>query len=121
MFRMSNLKRTKSGAFKARKALPADIKADYQVLYGPGWEAIFSRPAGTPVRQAKEDHLKWLAEVEQRISALKAGKAGKGRDLTQREAVALAGEWYREYVAQHEDNPGNPDNWDAALDDLTTI
>lgn len=45
--RVSNLKRAK--AFEARKALPTDVKAEYQALYGPAWEAIFSAPPNTPV------------------------------------------------------------------------
>lgn len=71
---------------RAFKYLPADVRAEFQALYGQGWEAIFSEPASTPVQQAKALHAKWLAEVEQRISALRVAKAGKGRELTQRQA-----------------------------------
>jgi hypothetical protein len=48
MFRLSNLERIKSGAFKARKAIPAAVRAAYQRLYGRGWEVIFTLPAAHP-------------------------------------------------------------------------
>jgi hypothetical protein len=53
----------------------------------PGWEAIFSQPAGTP----KALHAKWPSEVELRISALRAAKGGKGRDLTTKPTRWLVG------------------------------
>jgi hypothetical protein len=48
MFRLSNLEHIKSGAFKARKAIPAAVRAAYQRLYGRGWEVIFTLPAAHP-------------------------------------------------------------------------
>jgi hypothetical protein len=35
--------------------------------------------------------------------------------LSQRQIVALAGEFYREMVAVHRDNPGTPADWEAAM------
>jgi integrase len=35
--------------------------------------------------------------------------------LSQRQIVALAGEFYREMVAAHRDNPGDPADWEAAM------
>jgi hypothetical protein len=70
MFRLSNLNRIKSGAFKARKAIPAAVRAAYQRLYGQGWEVIFTLPAGTSPSVAKTQHAEWLALVERRIAAL---------------------------------------------------
>jgi integrase len=35
--------------------------------------------------------------------------------LSQRQIVALAGEFYREMVAAHSDNPGAPADWEAAI------
>jgi hypothetical protein len=74
MFRVSSLQRTETGAFKARKAIPADVRDDYQVLYGQRWEAIFTAPASTPAQRVKALHAAWLAEVERRIAALRAGR-----------------------------------------------
>jgi len=41
----------------------------------------------------------------------RASKDGKGVDLTQRQAYALAGEWYRQFTSQHLDNPGSAKRW----------
>jgi hypothetical protein len=71
MFRLSNLKRIKSGAYKARKAIPAAVRDAYQNLYGQGREVIFTLPAGTPPNVAKTQHAEWLALVERRIETLR--------------------------------------------------
>jgi integrase len=121
-FRVSSLKRTKSGAFKARKAIPASIRIEYQHLYGgpearsgKAWEAIFSAPADTPVHRAKALHAEWLALVERRIGAIRGARVNNGAalDLSQRGADALAGEWYRWFLAQHVDNPGSASRWSS--------
>jgi hypothetical protein len=104
-FRMSSLTRTKSGAYRARIGIPADVRDDYQALYGKRWEELFHRPASLPLPKAKADHAEWIAEIESRISALRAKQRGDGHDLTQREARALA---------QHEESPGQPRNWEGA-------
>jgi len=87
---MTTLKWT-NGAAKARKRLPEDIRSEYQALYGQVSEVKFHRPAGTPPEKVKPNLLAWLAEVEGRIATIRASKGGKGADLTQRQAHALAG------------------------------
>jgi integrase len=123
IFRLSSLRREKSGAFKARKGIPADIRAEYQVLYGRqgarskvAWEAIFYAPAGTPPQKAKTAHAEWLALVESRVAILRQQKLGHGVDLSQRRAAALAGEWYTWFVSQHEENPGERSRWAELYD-----
>jgi hypothetical protein len=54
--------------------------------------------------------LSGLALVEGRIDTLRAAGSNKA-DLTQRQAHALAAEWYRWFTAQHLDNPGHPERW----------
>jgi integrase len=123
IFRLSSLRREKSGAFKARKGIPADVRAQYQALYGRpqarskvAWEAIFYAPAGTPPQKAKTAHAEWLALVESRVAILRQQKLGAGVDLSQRQAAALAGEWYRWFVSQHEENPGECSHWAEQYD-----
>src|SRR5262245_44061943 len=118
-FRMSSLTRTKSGAYRARIGIPRDVRDDYQALYGKRWEELFHAPADTPLSQAKVQHSDWEGQLVGRIAALRAKQRGEGRDLTQREACALAGEWYRWYVGQHEENPGEPDGWMYGQWDVT--
>jgi integrase len=123
MFRLSNLKRIKSGAFKARKAIPAAVRAAYQRLYGQGWEAVFSLPAGTSPSVAKTQYTEWLALVERRIAALQSNgtNAPTQPALTMQQADAIAGEWYRQYVAAREAEPGDAIGWEDALSDAEDI
>jgi hypothetical protein len=110
-FRVSSLQRARSGAFRARKRLPDDVRVQYQALYGPAWEVKLTIPATTTPERAKALHIAWLAEVEGRIATLRASKGCNGQDLSQLEADALAGDWYRAFTAQRRDNPGNPRDW----------
>jgi hypothetical protein len=117
-FRMSSLTRKKSGAYKGRIGIPKDVRDDYQALYGKRWEEKFHRPASLPLSKAKVDHSEWEAEIESRIAALRAKQRGEGHDVTQREARALAGEWYKWFVGQHEENPGEPSRWNDQFEGL---
>jgi hypothetical protein len=123
MFRLSNLKRIKSGAYKARKAIPAAVRAAYQRLYGQGWEVIFSLPAGTSPSVAKTRHAEWLALVEHRIATLQTNGTNAPTPLafTQQQADALAGSWYRQFVAAREAEPGDAVGWEDALSDAEDV
>jgi integrase len=118
-FRMAGLERTKSGAYKARKGIPKDIRGEYQTLYGKGWEELFNLPPGQSAQRAKVLFSEWQAEIDSRIAALRAKQRGEGRDLTQREAHALAGEWYRWFVGLYEENPGETRHWARLAERLT--
>jgi hypothetical protein len=106
----------KSGAFKDRIRLPEDVRREYQALYGPAWEEKFRSAAGTPPDKARAEHAAWAAKVKGRISRLRDNKSGKGVDLTQRQADALAGDWYRWFVEKHQDNPGQARQWAELYD-----
>jgi hypothetical protein len=84
----------KSGAFKDR-IRPEDVRLEYQALYGPAWEEKFHKAAATPPDKARAEHAAWAGKVKGRLAALRDSKGGKGVDLTQRQADALAGDWYR--------------------------
>ena len=121
---MASLTRGRSGAFKARKRIPEDVRADYQAMFGPGWEEKLTLPASTPEAEAKARYVAWLAPIQGRIAALRAAKSSKApAALNQREADSLAGDWYRWFVDQHLDSPGQPGYWATLrallLDDLT--
>jgi hypothetical protein len=102
-FRVARMARVKSGAFKARKAIPADVWDAYAALYGVRREALFRAAPGCTPQRAKAEHMAWLEELEMRIETLRAKQRGEGHDLTQRQAHALAGEWYRWFIGQYED------------------
>jgi integrase len=114
-FAMPKLKRLKSGAFSARKVIPKDVRDEYCALFGGGWEERFYAKAGTSIGDAKREMNEWLAEIERRIAAIRDEAAGRGRSLTRREALALAGEWYQWFIARYEDNPGDPEGWEELL------
>lgn len=40
------------------------------------------------------------------------------RAISEKEATALSGEFYRAFVARHEDNPGSPSTWEKAIAEI---
>ncbi len=58
----------------------------------------------------------WLAEVENRIKAIRARVNGEAENLTPRDAHALAGEWYQWFLAPYENAPGKAETWARAFD-----
>lgn len=62
---------------------------------------------------------KWevLKERWRRQLGLSAG-ADNAIRLTQKECVALVGKWYRQELAEYEEDPGEPAAWDASADAL---
>jgi hypothetical protein len=109
--RMVGLVRSKGGEWFARKGIPADIRDEYERLYGLRWEAQLRLPGDTAKHEAKKQLAEWTAEIETRIAALRAQRNGEGQPLTKLNAVALAGRWYTWFVEQREDDPGLPKRW----------
>ncbi len=110
-FVMAALTRAKSGAYTARKAILKDVQEEYARLYGQRWEVKLTLAASLRPQEAKARYGEWLEEVERRIDAIRAQQRGDRQSLSQKQAMALAGEWYRDFVGRHEDNPGSPDRW----------
>jgi hypothetical protein len=61
---MALLKKTSSGRWKARKAIPADVREEYETLYNKRLEEIFHAPATDPKPRAEMRHREWLLDVE---------------------------------------------------------
>ncbi|WP_421927154.1 DUF6538 domain-containing protein [Neoaquamicrobium sediminum] len=59
----------------------------------------------------KAEHARVAAEVEAQWIELRKGV----RSVSQKEASRMAGEIYRELVATHEENPGEPEDWKTKL------
>ena len=118
LFRMITPHISKSRSIVVRKGIPKDVRAEYERLYGQKWEAKLTLPAGTKPQEVKVRTGEFMAEVETRIEAIRAAKRGDGQSLTQRQALALAGEWYVWYVARHEENPGPVEHWRSMWDAL---
>jgi hypothetical protein len=98
---MATLTQDSKGNYRARKRLPGDVREEYGRLYGPRFEAKFFAPASTKPQEAKRLFAEWLAEVEGRITNIRAQRNGDGISLTPRQARALAGEWYEWFLARH--------------------
>jgi len=111
LFRMVTPRISKSRSVTVRKGIPEDVRAEYQRRHGQKWEAKLTLPAGMKPQEVKVRSSEFLAEVETRIATIRAAKKGEGQSLTQRQAFALAGEWYLWYVSQHEENPGTVERW----------
>jgi integrase len=111
--------RVKSGAFKGRKGIPADVRDEYAALHSKRWEELFRAPPDCTPQRAKVLRAEWEAEIENRIATIRAKQRGEGRDLTQREAHELAGEWYRWFVSRHDDSPGEPQQWAQLSERIT--
>jgi hypothetical protein len=84
----------------ARKRLPVDVRDQYQRRLGAKFEAVFRSAASKGKAFALERFGNWEAEVNARIDRIREEQRGEGIDLNFREAVALAGDWYRWFVAK---------------------
>jgi hypothetical protein len=109
----------KSGAYIARKGIPADIRDAHEKLYGSRYETKFYARGNVPLHEVKRRFSEWQAELSTRIEALRRAARGEGRTLSHREVHALAGEWYGWFVGLHEAEPGAMQKWsDLALEVL---
>lgn len=90
----------------------------YERLYEARWEAQLRLPGDTPRHEAKVRLGEWEAEIETRIATLRAQRNGAGQPLTTLNAIALAGQWYKWIVGQHQDDPGPAKRWKEMSDYL---
>jgi integrase len=119
--RMTSLRRAPNGDWFARRMIPEDVREAYRVAFGVSQEARFRSRAGTREGQAKQEFRDWDAEIASRIERLRADARGEGLPtLTHRQAHALAGQWYVWMVGQHEEEPGDPEQWDLMADAYET-
>jgi hypothetical protein len=117
-FTLPGRKTLKTGAEISRYAIPDDVRDEYLRLHGKRREERWRAEPRTSEGQRKRSYSEFVAEISGRIEAIRAAKRGDGIDLSHKEAVALAGEWYRWFIAKHEANPGDPKSWDFGFDVL---
>lgn len=91
-------KHPNSGIYWLRRRIPADLVA----LTGKREEKISLRTRDPA--EAKAAYIRAAAEVEARWANLRSGT----RRISHKEAIGIAGEFYRQLVAEHEDDPGDP-------------
>ena len=76
--------------------------------------AITLRPITKVSLRTKDDREALIrhASVQSQLQRRWAGARKGAVALSNREVHALAGVWYRDLVVTHEDDPGDPDNWE---------
>ena len=115
---MAGLTQDSKGNYRVRKRLPDDVREEYGRLYGPRYEAKFFAPK-TPHktrRDATRRYGEWIAEVEGRISSIRAQRKGEGISLTPKQTRGLSGEWYDWFIARH---PGSDQKtWEDLRDQV---
>jgi integrase len=112
---MVTLRQDSRGNYSARKRIPEDVREEYGRLYRARFEAKFSAPASVGLQEAQRRFREWEAKVAGNIDTIRRTQRGEGIDLNHKEAHALAGEWYNWFVARHEEQPGEPEQWDIAF------
>ena len=108
---MVALRQDSRGNFSARKRLPDDVREEHGRLYGQRFEAKFFAAASKGAAEAERLFHEWQAEVAKRIAGIRAAQRGEGIDLTPKDALGLAGDWYNWFVARYENDPGRPERW----------
>ena len=89
-------KHPKSGVYYYRKTVPESLR-------GALGRREIRRSLGT--KDLREAKLRY-PEVAADVDAILTRAAGGATRLTNRQIVALAGEWYRRELTKHEDDPG---------------
>jgi integrase len=81
--------------------LPDDVREEYGRLYGARHEAKFSAPNDLTKQEAIGRYGEWLAEIEARISSIRAQRNNQGMSSTRLQTRALAGDWYHWFIKRH--------------------
>lgn len=108
-FGLPSMNRVKSGSYVVRKAIPADVRDECERRYAQRWEVKSRSPAALRPQEAKAKQAEFLASAERRFQAIPDANAGRARSLSEREALALAGE--RKTPAARNDGR----NWNGRL------
>jgi integrase len=112
MARVANeLRPAKRGGWTTRKKIPADVRAEYNRLYGISSEEWFNSGV-VPLTLATAKVREWLTKIETRITNIRAGRNGGGQELTPMKARALAGEWYHWFTGRNLAKPKSAGYWE---------
>ena len=105
----------KSHVYRVRVAIPASLRETAQRLYGRRSEFIESLGTKDP-KEAKRMAPAAIARLQAKLEVAKRAAAGAAPlHLTERDIQALAGERYLAILAEHDDDPGNPESLDLAI------
>ena len=104
----------KSGAWKSRKVIPADVRP----AFGGQRNICPTLSASLKPAEAKAEWASWLSTVEERIERHRKAIRGEVLALSERDVAALAGRWYIDQVQEYEPNPGDAEGWRVSLQDM---
>jgi hypothetical protein len=96
----------KSGVYRLRLTIPPSLRDTASRLYGTSRE--LTATLGTKDKRAAIAVAPAvLASLQAKLETLRVAHESRGRSLSHREVQAIAGAWYKEQVALHEDDPGD--------------
>lgn len=101
-------KHRKTGVYQFRKAVPRDLRP----LLGKTEEVRSLRTKD--IAEARRRHAEVALEIEAKWRSLLGGT----QRLTAEQVEALAGQAYRDTVAQFGSDPGNPEGWEGSQSGL---
>lgn len=111
-------KHPKTGTYRLRVAVPADLRDTTGRLYGQRRE--LQENLGTKdAREAKSRAGAALARLHARLQAARATRSADTASLSERDVAALAGVFYRDELARFSDGPGDPAGWEAETERLS--
>src|SRR5690606_38610931 len=88
----------------------------YELAYGIRREERFRLSTDRSPGEAKAAFAEWLADIEGRISALRAAANGRALELSHRQLHDLAGRWYDWFVVQYADDQEPVGAWDLRFE-----
>jgi hypothetical protein len=110
-------KHPKSGVYRVRLAVPAHLRETCGTIYGRRAELIENLKTKDPA-EAKRRAPDAERRLRNMLHTAEAAHDGMVRPLTDKQAAALAGEWYHQQVAVHSDQPGPVIQWEAERSSL---
>ena len=100
------IKRRESRFPQAREVVPAEVRG---ILGRTEFRLALH---GATAADNRRLHAEAIAKWEAQIAAARATLHGNVATLTARQIDAIGGEWYRDMMALHEDEPGDEEGWD---------
>lgn len=89
----------------AGRTLTLDVAGDSSTIRLNGWIKVSLRTKD--VREARLRHASVQAQLQMRWQAARIGE----QTLTNKQIHEIAGSWYRDLVREHEDDPGDVEQW----------
>lgn len=107
-------KHPRTATYRVRVAIPKHLRDTAKRLYGRRAELIES--LGTQdAKEARRLTPAALGRLQGMLAEVRRAADGEASPLGERDLQTLAGEHYRETIAAHGDNPGDPEMLDTVL------